>query len=67
MAAAADDEVPLAFLPIGDMGPFALAPEAPDEEEDEGIVIELLGIMMPVPGPPATWPANPAEAGPPGP
>ncbi len=68
-AAAAADEPPLAFFPMGDMGPLPFAPDGPDEEDDDGIVIELLGIMMPVPGPPppATWPANPAEAGPPGP
>lgn len=55
---------PFAPLTEGDMGPFVGL--------EVGIVIELLGIMMPVPGPPppATndpGEANPADAGPPGP
>lgn len=52
------------FLTEGDIGPLVGL--------EVGIVIELLGIIMPVPGPPppATndpGDANPAEAGPPGP
>ena len=60
----------------GDRGPFAPAPPTPPAPPgaaglDEGMVIELLGIIIPVPGPPPpatpTCPASPADVGPPGP